>query len=510
MSKIIPSQRQLDIYDAVKRGVKNLVVVATAGSGKTTTLVNSFPYMQGEILNIAFANNTVNTLVRKIEEVFDLSGDFDAKAKRFKSLPVTVKTSNSTGAGLLYSAGFKYRPVLLDGADVPISKQKYYAAVKNVGYQFEKQASMVKLINEIRMNLILDEAELKSFFDEYDTDVLTYSDARIALQLVKDNSKDARYIDFLDQLYLPVVFGLKPKTYPDWICVDECQDLSSLQRKILMTHIGPNTHTFWVGDPEQAMFLFAGAALNSIELIKKELKEFSGEDPVQLPLDICYRCATDIVKEAQKGNDFIKPFEGQIKGVVRYIENEQLLSQLELGDTVLSRTNAPLLKLAFQLIGAGMKVTVRGRDFSSNLINFVKKYVSQDSADFCSDLNYNARAAASKELSKEENRKYELILDKLACCNAICEMNDVNSFKDFERIVKDIFSDAKSPITLSVIHRVKGDEFPRVFVLNYEQVGVPWKPIEKEILGEKAVLFVCRTRAQIELVYVKSPLKEIK
>lgn len=510
MSKIIPSQNQLNIYSAVEAGVKNLIVSATAGSGKTTTLVNAFPLMKGEILNIAFANNTVNTLVRKIEEVFGLQNDFDAKTKRFKSLPITVKTSNSTGAGLLYGAGFKYKPVLLDGSDISIGKQKYYAAVKNAGYQFEKQGSMVKLINEIRMNLISTEAELKELFDEFDTDILTFSDARIALQLVKDNSKDARFIDFLDQLYLPVVFGLKPKTYPDWICVDECQDLSSLQRKILMTHIGPNTKTFWVGDKMQAMFLFAGAALNSIELIKKELKEFSGEEPVQLPLDICYRCAKSIVREAQKVNTFIQPYEGQEEGIVRYIKNEELLSQLRLGDTILSRTNAPLLKLAFQLIGAGMKVTVRGRDFSSNLINFVKKYSSQESLDFCGDLNYNARNDASKQLSLENQRKYELILDKLSCCNAICEMNSVKSFSDFEVIVKDIFSDAKSPITLSVIHRVKGDEFPRVFILNHEQLGVPWKPTEKEIQGEIAVKFVCITRAQHELVYVASPLKEVK
>lgn len=69
-----------------------------------------------------------------------------------------------------------------------------------------------------------------------------------------------------------------------------------------------------------------------------------------------------------------------------------------------------------------------------------------------------------------------------------------------------MFDEGKSPIRLSTIHRVKGLQNPRVFIIRPEKMPLVWKgQSPAEFRQENNLRYVAITRAQKELYYVLTP-----
>ncbi|MBE2195619.1 MAG: ATP-binding domain-containing protein [Anaerolinea sp.] len=76
-------------------------------------------------------------------------------------------------------------------------------------------------------------------------------------------------------------------------------------------------------------------------------------------------------------------------------------------------------------------------------------------------------------------------------------MNELNQY------IEDLFSDEKSGVWLSTVHRAKGLESNRVVILQYNRLPLYWKEQhEFEAVQEENLLYVALTRARQELVLV--------
>lgn len=106
----------------------------------------------------------------------------------------------------------------------------------------------------------------------------------------KNNTESYMFIDFTDMLYLPFKYYSKVKdkinTY-EYIFVDEAQDLSKLDYALIQLIKQDNSKLIYVGDHLQAINMFKGALP---ELYKDLVTEYNCE------LNYNYRSGSDIIK----------------------------------------------------------------------------------------------------------------------------------------------------------------------------------------------------------------------
>jgi DNA helicase II / ATP-dependent DNA helicase PcrA len=169
-----------------------------------------------------------------------------------------------------------------------------------------------------------------------------------------------RSVDFTDQLWLPHVLDLPPKTY-QYVLVDEAQDLSSAQRELVLLSRGLNAKLVAVGDAQQAIYGFAGADFSSFERIAQ------ASNAKHLPLSVTYRCAKGITKLARAIVPQIKAAKGAVAGRVRLMGETQAFESFRRFDLILCRTNAPLFDAAFKLIARDQAVQVLSKDLTPSL-----------------------------------------------------------------------------------------------------------------------------------------------
>lgn len=149
------------------------------------------------------------------------------------------------------------------------------------------------------------------------------------------------------------------------ILVDEFQDISPLQYKVLRRLSLPQNHLFVVGDDDQSIYGFRGAGP---DIMRSFTEDYSGAR--QVPLNINYRCSEPIAAAAEaiikeNKNRFPKPLTAHRKGGeavkilsfdTREAEHTYLSAALlgktakELTETaVICRTNADTAALSRQL-----------------------------------------------------------------------------------------------------------------------------------------------------------------
>lgn len=314
--------------------------------------------------------------------------------------------------------------------------------------------------------------------------------------------KDRRF-DFADMLFLPLVNGW---CYPrfDLIVQDEAQDCSLpmflFVRKMLKAH----GRIAMVGDEMQAIYGFRGADSGAMGRIGEQLGAAS------LPLNITYRCPQAVVRVAQRLVPDFYAAPTAPEGAVREIRVMDLASQVQVGDFVVSRVNAPLLRVALDVMLQKKPVRIVGRQIGDALVKLVGK-VHRGVApisDFLESLqDYRAEAVERLGSSKERSAKSKLekLLDQVEALEFLASgLRDAGGSPDTGALVMKIrmfFSeqDPKRCVTLSTVHAVKGLEADRVFILRDTLYVYGMRKGESE---ERNIEYVAVTRAKKELVWV--------
>jgi hypothetical protein len=321
-----------------------------------------------------------------------------------------------------------------------------------------------------------------------------------------------RAINCDDQLWLPIVNGWTLPQY-DVVIVDEAQDLSPARMAIVRLSVKPGGQLIAVGDEFQAIFGFAGADCQSLP---KLIEEFQCDI---LPLTWTQRCARLIVAEARKVDErlTIEARPDAIEGTVDTVEATKLFEHVKPGDAIISRTNAPLISLFFQLARRGIRVVMLGKDYASMLVHRIKGFqqaAARDGVEFDGNalLAYNRAwyAARLESLGEGKAAAKERAYDEACAIKALTfdlNLSDTSCAKQvidrcYNLFSKDDDGRGGDCITLASTHKFKGDERNRVFCLAETYCKASDKQTQDEAQQEKNLLYVAITRAKKHLSYV--------
>lgn len=344
----------------------------------------------------------------------------------------------------------------------------------------------------------------------------------IARTILSESIRLARagIISFDDQIYCPTILGGTFPKYPV-VFVDESQDLSPLNHRMLELTLSSTGRLVAVGDPRQAIYLFRGADATSMSTMRHLRPSWS-----DCSLTMTFRCPRRVVERQQshapgycahasvKDGYFAAAFDRPRASGAPQSDNEEtevwwsfrdarLLSN---GGTIaiLCRNNAPLLSLAFKLLRQSIGCHMLGRDIGRGLQQLSKKLAEDDNTPittFISKLNDWAESQHSIALANEKPEKAERILDQKESLLAVIEGSNARTAGDLRNALDNLFRRESGQVTLSSIHRAKGLEWDTVIHLD------PWRIPAKyalknpaQLLQEKNLAYVCETRTRNNLL----------
>jgi hypothetical protein len=294
--------------------------------------------------------------------------------------------------------------------------------------------------------------------------------------------------------------------YANGVLVHNCQDLSAGKLQLIANQ--DCTSFVFVGDPNQAIFAFAGAQTDSFSKIAEAMDEVE-----VLPLSYTYRCGKAIVAEAQKiVGDAINAGSTNPDGEIVYLDEADM--DLQQGDMLVSRVNAPLMSLAWKLVKAGKPCQVVGRSIGAGLVKLINKLTDKqevDSVTLCQLLeDWRDQQIKLLQTKKYDTESRQIAIGDQADCITTVATNCKTS-TEVVSFIQQIFndSDVKS-IRLSSIHRAKGLEADNVYFFNPKNVPHVLAKTAEAKKQEWNLKFVAITRAIHKLVYVRIPEKEVE
>lgn len=531
----VPLSQRLGLGKTVVDDSPHLIVEARAGSGKTTTIIEGLKLMLGQETTL-----TPSPQQRAVWDAMLLS---KGKAKSFcmvafnKSIAtelqrrvppgVTASTMHSMGNSAVCKAFGRVKVesgrvsnvvATLLGRDLRDLKKDRFEMVKAVE----------DLVGMCKMNLVEgdDTEALAQLVSHYEIEVPPKYESEVfalvpqVLEQCKDVNAD-KMIDFNDMIYLPVVLNLAMQRY-DVLLVDESQDLNRCQQALAKM---AGRRLILVGDPKQAVYGFAGADSESMARMYNELVPIIKEGDrgcTHLPLTVTRRCGREIVKEANKIVPDLEAFGTNPEGKVSRAPYTDKASKLTLeekklnppddytklvqdGDFVLCRVNAPLVSQCFRFLKMGRKAVIQGRDIGKGLVKLIDNFKAVDVPDLVRQLSDWHNAERTKENAKRFPSEGKLInlSDKYECLVTFTE--GVQTVEDVRKKIESVFSDdGTTGVRFSSVHRAKGLEANRVFLLQPEGAKMPHPLAKSKWQKEQEMncLYIAITRAKEELIHV--------
>lgn len=453
-----PSKFQTIIFAEFKGGTRSLSINAVAGSGKTATVEHMVNDMQ------------VNEASKSLVICFNK----DIRDELRTRMPSEVTVANFHGFCFqtLKSRYNNNRRRWLDnskyGSIVANHLMEQNHSPDEDGWLFEAVEAATSMS---QMNLIHPTDDPTAF----DNMLLAYDIAphkhmadyvEFALQEGQRTCKDI--ISFSDMVYQPIAQNMDLPEFKN-VLVDEAQDLSPLLRAITLRASGEEGRVIAVGDPQQAIYGFAGADGNSFENIRK------ATNALELPLSVCYRCPTSHLELARAIVPHIEAAPGAKVGVVENLGFDNVWSKANPNDLILARMNSPLVKLFFDLTKRGMKARIKGRDVMKAIIAITRTATNNFQTDWLSfekDLEnyFLSECDRLKELRNSEQRIANLTdrIEATLVVYSATRETGCTSFQDMRKFVNRVYSDddGKGYITLSTIHKAKGLEANTVFFVS--------------------------------------------
>jgi superfamily I DNA/RNA helicase len=161
----------------------------------------------------------------------------------------------------------------------------------------------------------------------------------------------------------------------------------------------------------------------------------------------------------------------------------------------------PLVKLFFEFLTQKKKAIIKGSDIGLHLIELIGKINSIEKlitfwetelANFKKDLK------AEGILNPYEHSGYSALEDKVRTLLFLAKL--AINITDLKASIKTIFTDEIQGIVLSTVHKIKGLEAKRVFIIRPDLL--PMKNVKGwQWIQEQNLHYVAITRAILELIY---------
>jgi len=487
-----PSEYQIAIFEAVTKaaeqvinnfrsGIKTVIgihVDALAGCGKTSTTVEKDYYLPAELrqdaVSVAFNSDIASVLKERVAD------------------GVESKTIHALGRAALVRAF----PRLNSYSALDTRKYDGYLNAELGNWEprtMVARENVIKMIDRARDYMAWTAEAMDPLFDQYDMDSghLTRDEfLRLAQKVLVAGLQDTNRMDYGDMIAMPLYHNLELRRY-SLLSVDEYQDLCPSQHELLDRSIRPGGLFVSVGDENQAIYMWRGADCDSIA------HGVARYNSTRYLLPRTYRCGKAIVASAQEFVPALECPSNAHEGEVREMAIDKLVDEAQPGDAILSRLNAPLVKLCFALIRAGIPANIQGRDVSDRL-KFMIKRSEAKTIDALLAWIEKWRETEVARLTRQ-HKPIETANDYAECLSTLCE----GRFEIVEVIqaIDDLFPKnmPERIVILSSVHRAKGKEWKRVFVLEDTFFLKNGNPREEVNLA-----YVARTRAMNMLIKVKS------
>lgn len=473
------SSAQKDIFSFIKDNpTTSLCINAVAGSGKTTTILESMKYISPKerTIFLAFNKSIADELAGRVPSY--------VQAKTLHSLCMQIIRENAKIKLWKTKTDIMLKDLLQScGA----SEEIYW----------QERGVVSRVVSLLKANCLgsLDKDFLKEVCLE--TGIVLEEETEDLIYWIWDNlhTKGGKYwniMDFDDMLRIPLLRNFQFPKY-DTVFIDEAQDLNLVQHEILARLLNEGGRIIAVGDANQAIYAFRGANNNSLSIISKAFKA------KELPLYNTYRCAQSITERAAAFNPYIQSIRGEM-GEVSYISKTDLKFQLKEGvdNLILCRRNAPLFYQAIELIKQGHKVYLRGRDIVPYLVSIADK-VQKRYGSITRDYIEYWRIEQVQDLN---TTAANTLTDATDILQVLCEEAGGRLEKKIlQAQLYELLPNEKPSekcIELSTIHKAKGLEADTVYILCPSLL--PAYPMG---FGQEDNLhYVAITRAKNKLVYV--------
>ncbi len=498
-----PSEYQEKVFDFVRKGTGNGVIRATAGSGKTTTIITAMKLVPKtkKCLFIAFNKSIVEELSKKLEDYQNCH----------------VRTLHSLGYAIL-RRNF--------GNDIEIDEYKYRVYLKSniselsgIGDDIvltqkqidEYTESILSLIDFSRFNNAQSIKEIRKVALNYDIPV-SFDECEVALKCLEWGKENHTSVDYTDMLWLPCELSLKPMGLQyDWIFFDEAQDASLISIQLFLKCFKRGTRFVCVGDENQAINMFAGSSPDAFEYL------CSYPNTTVFDLPITYRCAKTITQFANLIVPEMKSREDAPEGEVCL---DVSTSEIKDGDMVLSRSKTPLLRLYMRLLRRGVNCYIKGQDIGKCLIKMIEDIdietlnpsLGQDG------LFIRLYDRLFKERDKLIIKRGLDVTDATLTSNIMNMYDNINSLhilaehctskKSLINKINSIFKEDADGVCLSTIHKAKGLEANNVYILCHSSMPSKLATHDWEKLQEKNLQYVAYTRPKLRLGFISE--KEIR
>jgi DNA helicase II / ATP-dependent DNA helicase PcrA len=489
---------QIAIFDAVKNTQDSLMIEAVAGSGKSTTIIEAINYIPRDqsICFVAFNKSIADELKRRITAP-------NARCMTLHAVGFAAwrKFLGGNSWECKVDSG-KTRSIVQEILS-PIERARYGAEISKLISIAKGQGIVPKEQSGTYTGLVEDDdavwEEIVDFYD-LDRDGCNFEVARRVLSFSIETA--GAVIDFDDQLYMPIIASANFDKH-DVVLLDESQDVNGIQAEMVARMRKPATRIIAVGDPHQAIYGFRGALSNSMTQLKERFR------CVSLPLSVSYRCSKAVIRKAQQFVSHIQFHEGSIEGLVEESVKKWVLTDFRPTDVILCRLSRPLIEIAFLLIRNKISCRVLGRDIGQGLIKLVKKMKAFTIEDLIAALQRHRQKEFKRAQLQGKEDKIAALDDKIDTIHVfIDEVGPNGSVEELIASIESLFSDdgtGTGRITLSTIHKSKGLEWDRVFILDaplympFPRARQPW---QKE--QENNLCYVAITRSKDQTYYISS------
>lgn len=487
-----PSVYQQAIFDFIAHGEGHGVIEAVAGSGKTTTIVKALDLTptDAKVAFVAFNRHIAKELEKRAPD------------------HVHVSTLHSLGLSIIRKNAEKGK-VEIDDDKVgtlleeiyPTSKEALKAGLIDTTERrknWTKRFAMRKVVSIAKATLLdyNKPEEVLGAIDRYgieiDLDFVPEAIEQLPKLMLKCKELTS-VIDFDDMIWLPIVNNMNFEKF-SYMFVDEWQDMNFSNIEFLLRCLADNGRMIVVGDKFQSLYAFRGATPEAMDIAIHRLHA------TVLPLSVTYRCPTSHVNLAKQIVPQLEARENAPEGKVEKMDYFDLAKRLQPGDMCICRTNAPLVKPAFECIRMKKKAVIRGKDIGASLINLIKRFETDDLAQFEISLNEYYEREFTRLVDKGKEMQALLLQDRVETLRFI--INESGTVSEVMSKIEMLFSDNNIGIVFSSVHRAKGLEADNVFILHPEQMPHKKAKQDWEKQQEMNVKYVAQTRSKNNLIFV--------
>ncbi len=315
---------------AVEHDKGPLLVVAGAGTGKTQVITRRIAYLilergvpASQILALTFTDKAANEMQERVDSLLPY-GVVDTNIMTFHSFGDQIVREYGLEIGLMPASTVMSAAQQLVFMRDNIDKfnLSYFAPISRPDSLLGELATYFGRLKE---EIISPDSYLKYAAGLEDLDRERHMELGQAYRVYCQLTRERGLMDFADQIALPLeLLEKRPNIVQElrkryqYILVDEFQDTNIAQNKLVQQIAGPSGNVMVVGDDDQSIYKFRGAAISNILNFSNTYK-----DTAQIVLTENYRSTQQVLDAAYQLIQHNNPDRLEVRNAI----NKQLHGQ---------------------------------------------------------------------------------------------------------------------------------------------------------------------------------------